>query len=48
VRITSFEEWTFGDGGLVVESRGSYDRDEYDRQLEQGCLRRSRLGASAG
>ena len=33
VRITGFEEWTFGDGGLVAVSRGSYDQDEYDRQL---------------
>ena len=32
-RITGFEEWMFGDGGLVAVSRGSYDQDEYDRQL---------------
>ena len=37
VRITGFEEWTFGDDGLVAVSRGSYDRDEYDRQLEHGA-----------
>jgi predicted ester cyclase len=34
VRITGFEEWTIGDDGLVVESRGTYDQDEYARQLE--------------
>jgi hypothetical protein len=37
VRITGFEEWTFGDDGLVVESRGSYDQGEHDRQLEHGA-----------
>ncbi len=37
VRITGFEEWTFGDEGLVAVSRGSYDQDEYDRQLEHGA-----------
>ena len=37
VRITGFEEWAFGDDGLVVESRGNYDQDEYDRQLEHGA-----------
>lgn len=37
VRITGLEEWTIGDDGLVVESRGSYDQDEYDRQLEHGA-----------
>jgi hypothetical protein len=36
VRITGFEEWTIGDDGLVVESRGNYDEDEYARQLEHG------------
>jgi hypothetical protein len=25
------------DDGLVVESRGNYDQDEYDRQLEHGA-----------
>ncbi len=39
VRISGFEEWTFGDDGLVVESRGQYDEDEYDRQLEHGATR---------
>jgi len=37
VRITGSEEWTFGDDGLVVESRGTYDEDEYDRQLQHGA-----------
>ena len=37
VRITGFEEWTFGDNVLVAVSRGSYDQDEYARQLEHGA-----------
>ena len=37
VRISGFEEWTFGDDGLVVGSQGHYDQAEYDRQLEHGA-----------
>jgi hypothetical protein len=37
VRISGFEEWTLGDDGLVVEAKGSYDQEEYDRQLEHGA-----------
>jgi nuclear transport factor 2 (NTF2) superfamily protein len=37
VRISGFEEWTFGDDGLVAESQGNYDQAEYDRQLEHGA-----------
>jgi hypothetical protein len=33
VRVSGFEEWTFGGDGLVAESRGTYDQAEYDRQL---------------
>jgi len=36
-RISGFEEWTFGDDGLVAESQGSYDQAEYDQQLEHGA-----------
>jgi hypothetical protein len=39
VRISGFEEWTLGDDGLVVRSRGIYDQDEYDRQLEHGAAK---------
>ena len=39
VRISGFEEWRFGDNGLVVESQGQYDQDDYDRQLELGAPR---------
>jgi len=37
VRISGFEEWTFGDAGFVAESQGHYDQAEYDRQLEHGA-----------
>src|SRR5262249_52306444 len=37
VRISGFEEWTPGDDGRVVESKGNYDPDEYARQLEHGA-----------
>ena len=37
VRISGFEEWRFGDDGLVAESQGHYDQAEYDRQLEHGA-----------
>ena len=37
VRISGFEEWTFGDDGLVTESKGDYDQAEYDRQLQHGA-----------
>jgi len=37
VRISGFEEWTFGDDGLVAEARGNYDQSEYDRQLQHGA-----------
>jgi hypothetical protein len=33
VRVSGFEEWTLGGEGLVAESQGHYDQDEYDRQL---------------
>jgi hypothetical protein len=36
VRISGFEEWTFGDDGLVAASKGHYDEAEYERQLAHG------------
>src|SRR6266496_5098283 len=36
VRISGFEEWTFGDDGLVAEALGHFDQAEYDRQLAHG------------
>jgi hypothetical protein len=37
VRISGFEEWTFGEDGLVADSKGTYDQAEYDRQLQHGA-----------
>jgi hypothetical protein len=37
VRISGFEEWSFGEDGLIASSRGNYDQAEYDRQLEHGA-----------
>ena len=36
VRITGYEEWTFGKDGLIAESKGHFDEAEYNRQLKMG------------
>jgi len=36
VRVGGFESWTIDDDGLIATSIGSYDADEYARQLEHG------------
>ncbi len=33
VHISGYEVWTIGSDGLIVESRGSFDSAEYQRQL---------------
>ena len=33
VRISGYEEWTFGADGLMAESRGHFDETDYNRQL---------------
>lgn len=33
VKISGFEEWTFNKEGLVQESRGHFDAEDYNRQL---------------
>lgn len=40
VRISGFEEWQFGDDGLIVDSRGHFDSADYQRQLEHGVAGR--------
>jgi predicted ester cyclase len=35
VRISGYEEWTFGADGLIAESKGHFDQAEYERQLVQ-------------
>ena len=36
VRISGYEEWTFGRDGLIAESKGHFDEAEYRRQLRVG------------
>lgn len=33
VRISGYEEWTFGTDGLIMESKGHFDEADYNRQL---------------
>ena len=37
VRISGYEEWTFGAGGLIAESQGHYDEAEYQHQMSDGA-----------
>jgi len=37
VRIPGFEVWTIGADGLIADSQGHFDQDEYDRQLREGA-----------
>lgn len=39
VLFSGFEEWTFGEDGLVATAQGHFDQAEYDRQLEHGTTR---------
>ena len=36
VRVKGFESWTIDEDGLIAASIGSYDADEYARQLAEG------------
>jgi predicted ester cyclase len=36
VRISGFEEWRIGADGLIAESLGHFDSEDYRRQLEGG------------
>ena len=36
VRIHGYEAWTIDGDGLIAASRGSYDSEEYARQLAEG------------
>jgi ketosteroid isomerase-like protein len=36
VRISGFEEWRIGTDGLIAESRGHFDSEDYQRQLAEG------------
>ena len=37
VRIPGYEEWTIAEDGLIAESLGHFDQDEYDRQVREGA-----------
>jgi uncharacterized protein (TIGR02246 family) len=37
VWFSGFEEWNFGDDGLIAESQGHFDAADYQRQLERGA-----------
>jgi hypothetical protein len=36
VKISGYEEWRIGTGGLIAESLGHFDAEEYQRQLVYG------------
>ena len=36
VRMDGFESWTMDEDGLIAASLGSYDAEEYARQLAEG------------
>ena len=36
VLIKGYEEWTLGAHGLIAESKGHYDEEEYKRQVNSG------------
>ncbi|CAN5164603.1 hypothetical protein BH24PSE2_BH24PSE2_21580 [soil metagenome] len=36
VRISGYEEWIIRADGLIVESKGHFDEDDYHRQLNAG------------
>ncbi len=36
VRFHGYEQWTFGDDGLIANSDGHFDNDEYQHQLKYG------------
>ena len=36
VRISGYELWQIDADGLIAESKGHFDADEYERQLEHG------------
>jgi predicted ester cyclase len=36
VCISGFEAWKFGDDRLIAESRGTFDKDEFQRQVQHG------------
>ena len=37
LRFSGYEDWAFGNDGLVMQSSGHFDNDEYQYQLELGA-----------
>jgi predicted ester cyclase len=37
VRFSGYEEWKFGEDGLIAESQGHFDAEEYQRQVDRGA-----------
>jgi uncharacterized protein (TIGR02246 family) len=37
VRFSGYEDWRFGSDGLVEESNGFFDADDYNRQIRGGA-----------
>lgn len=35
VRFSGYEQWTFGDDGLIARSDGQFDDEDYQRQLNK-------------
>jgi uncharacterized protein (TIGR02246 family) len=34
VRFSGYEEWKFGEDGLIAESQGHFDAEDYQRQVD--------------
>jgi uncharacterized protein (TIGR02246 family) len=45
VRISGFEEWTFGPDGLIAASKGHFNEAEYQHQLRAGVSSQDRREA---
>ena len=37
VRISGLEEWRIGNDGLIAESQGHFDNQDFQRQMERGA-----------
>jgi REP element-mobilizing transposase RayT len=44
VHISGFEQWIIDEDGLIAESRGHFDNEEYQRQLEHGVEESDKQG----
>ena len=44
VHVSGVEEWIIDEDGLIAESRGHFDNEEYQRQLEHGVEESDKQG----